>query len=384
MMAQPKYIYLDHNATTPVAPECVEPMLAAMRDAYGNPASKHSAGERAKQLTERARAQVAHLLNAATSEIVFTSGGTEANHLALLGGLAAATGKRHIVTSAVEHPSTLQLLAQLETQGVRISRLPVNGEGRLDLMTLERAITPGTALVSLMWANNETGVLFPVEEAARIAKSKGALFHTDAVQAAGKHPIDLTRVPADLLSLSGHKLHAPKGVGVLFVRKGLKFPPMLFGQQERGRRGGTENVPAITGLGVACRLACEELEVKPGITGALRDQFECGILARIPFTSINGGMAPRVGNTSNVRFGELEGEAILDRLDKSGICASSGAACTAGGNEPSHVLRAMGYSDAEAQASIRFSLSRYTTGREIDQTINALCAIVKRMTAEAA
>ena len=384
MMAQPEYIYLDHNATTPVAPECVEPMLIAMREAYGNPASKHSAGERAKQVTEQARAHVARLLNAAASEIVFTSGGTEANHLALLGGLAAAAGKRHIVTSAVEHPSTLQLVAQLETQGVRITRLPVDGEGRLDLMTLERALTPDTALLSLMWANNETGVLFPIEEAARIAKSKGVLFHTDAVQAAGKQLIDLARVPADLLSLSGHKLHAPKGVGVLFVRKGLKFPPMLYGQQERGRRGGTQNVPGIAGLGVASHLACAELEAKSGGIGALRDRLERGILARLPFVNINGGMALRVSNTSNVRFGELESEAILARLDQAGICASSGAACTAGGSEPSHVLRAMGCSDAEAQASIRFSLSRYTTEVEIDQTIDALYAIIKRMTAAAA
>ena len=383
MMAQTESIYLDHNATTPVAPECAEPMLIAMREAYGNPASKHSAGERAKQVTEQARAQVARLLNAAASEIVFTSGGTEANHLALLGGLAAA-GKRHIVTSAVEHPSTLELLAHLETQGVRVTRLPVDSEGRLDLMTLERALTPDTALLSLMWANNETGVLFPIEEAARIAKSKGVLFHTDAVQAAGKQAIDLACVPADLLSLSGHKLHAPKGVGVLFVRKGLKFPPMLYGQQERGRRGGTQNVPGIVGLGIASHLACAELEAKSGAIGALRDRLERGILARLPCVNINGGMVPRVSNTSNVRFGELEGEAILARLDQAGICASSGAACTAGGSEPSHVLRAMGCSDAEAQASIRFSLSRYTTEVEIDQTINALCAIIKRMTAAAA
>ena len=384
MTAQTESIYLDHNATTLVAPECAEPMLAAMREAYGNPASKHSAGERAKQLTEQARAQVARLLSAATSEIVFTSGGTEANHLALLGTLGASPGKRHIVTSAVEHPSTLDLLAQLETQGVRVTRLPVDSEGRLDLMTLERALTPETALLSLMWANNETGVLFSIEEAARIAKSKGVLFHTDAVQAAGKHSIDLARIPADLLSLSGHKLHAPKGVGVLFVRKGLKFSPMLFGQQERGRRGGTQNVPGIVGLGVASRLACEELEAKAGGVATLRDQLEQGILARLPFATINGGMAQRVSNTSNVRFGELEGEAILTRLDQAGICAAAGAACTAGGSEPSHVLRAMGCSDAEALASIRFSLSRYTTEAEIDQTINALYAIVKRMTAEAA
>jgi cysteine desulfurase len=382
--AQASTIYLDNNATTPVAPECLAPVLAALRDVHGNPSSKHGAGMEAKQTIEQARAKVARLLNAAPAEIVFTSSGTEANHHAILGALAACPNKKHVVTSAVEHPSTLDLLAHLETQGVRVTRVPVDGDGRLDLMQLERAVTPDTALVSLMWANNETGVLFPIDEAARIARSKGTLFHTDAVQAVGKHPIDLARTPADLLSLSGHKLHAPKGVAALFIRKGVKLPPSLFGHQERARRGGTENVPGIVGLGVASELAAANLAADGAATGALRDRLEAAILMRIPFASVTGTLAPRVCNTSSVRFGELEGELILDRLDKAGIHASFGAACTAGGNAPSHVLTAMGFSEPEARATIRFSLSRYTTEAEIDRAADTLSSIVRQLTTVAA
>ncbi|MHB1144412.1 MAG: cysteine desulfurase family protein [Thiobacillus sp.] len=371
-------VYLDNNATTPVAPECVAPVLECLCESWGNPSSKHAVGEAAKSRVSEARASVAKLLNATPAEIVFTAGGTEASHLAIHGALAARPGRSHIVTSAVEHPATLALLAQLETQGVRVTRLPVDADGGLDLAALERAITPDTALVSLMWANNETGVLFPVADAARIAQSKGVLFHTDAVQAAGKIPLDLAQVPVDLLSLSGHKFHAPKGVGALFVRKGMKLQPLLFGHQERGRRGGTENVPAIVGLGLACELAASELEAKAAATAALRDRLESGLLARIPFATINGGTAPRVANTSSVRFGELEAEAILDKLDRAGICASSGAACTAGGSAPSHVLIAMGLSEADALATIRFSLSRYTTEAEIDHVLDVLASIHKR------
>jgi cysteine desulfurase len=384
MTDQDTIVYLDSNATTALAPECVEPVLACLRDGYGNPSSKHAVGERAKAQVMQARASVARLLNAAPPEIVFTASGTEANHLAVMGALAASPGKRHVVVSAVEHPSTLDLLAHLEKTGVRVTRLPVDQAGTLDLAALEQAITADTALVSLMWANNETGVLFPIEEAARLARANGVLFHTDAVQAAGKIPLDLAQVPVDLLSLAGHKFHAPKGVGALFVRKGLKFPPMLFGHQERGRRGGTENVPAIVGMGLACDLAAREMEAKAAAMTALRDHLESGVLARIPCARINGGSALRVGNTSSVRFGELAAEAILDKLDKSGIYASSGAACTAGGNAPSHVLSAMGLSESEALATIRFSLNRYTTETEIDHVLDVLASILKRMTAEAA
>ena len=377
-------VYLDNNATTVVAPECVAPLLDCLRDTWGNPSSKHALGEAAKLRVNEARASVAALLGATPAEIVFTASGTESNHLAILGALAARPGRSHIVTSAVEHPATLALLAQLETQGVRVTRLPVDADGGLDLAVLQTAITPDTALVSLMWANNETGVLFPVAEAARMAKSSGALFHTDAVQAAGKLAIDLADMPADLLSVSGHKLHAPKGVGVLFVRKGLKLAPMLFGHQERNRRGGTENVPGIVGMGVACTLAAQAIDTKAAAIAVLRDRLEAGVLARIPFTRINGGHLPRVANTSSVCFGELEAEVILDRLDKAGIYASSGAACTAGGTAPSHVLQAMGLSDAQARATIRFSLSRYTTAAEIDQVLDTLSAVIRHMTAEAA
>lgn len=377
-------VYLDNNATTAVAPECVAPVLECLRESWGNPSSKHAVGEAAKSRVIEARAAVAKLLNATPAEIVFTSSGTESNHLAIHGALAARPGRSHIVTSAVEHPATLALLAQLETQGVRVTRLPVAADGGLDLAALDHAITPDTALVSLMWANNETGVLFPVAEAARMAKSKGALFHTDAVQAAGKLAIDLAALPADLLSVSGHKLHAPKGVGALFVRKGLKLAPMLFGHQERNRRGGTENVPGIVGMGVACELAAQAPDAKAAAMAALRDRLEAGVLARMPFTSINGAASPRVANTSSVRFGELEAEVILDRLDKAGICASSGAACTVGGSAPSHVLQAMGLTEAQARATIRFSLSRYTTELEIDQLLDTLSAVIRHMTAAAA
>ncbi len=377
-------VYLDNNATTAVAPECIAPVLECLRDVWGNPSSKHAVGEAAKLKVGEARAAVARFLHATPAEIVFTSCGTEANHLAILGALAACPGKSHIVTSAVEHPSTLALLAHLETQGVRVTQLPVDAGGGVDLAALDAAITPDTALVSLMWANNETGVLFPVAEAACITKAKGTLFHTDAVQVAGKLAIDLSQLPADLLSVSGHKLHAPKGVGALFVRKGLKLAPMLFGHQERNRRGGTENVPGIVGMGVACELAAQSLETKVGEIGVLRDRLEAGLLARVPFASINAAASPRVANTSSVRFGELESEVILDRLDRTGISASSGAACTAGGSAPSHVLTAMGLTEAQARATIRFSLSRYTTASDIDQTLDALDAVIRRMTAEAA
>ncbi len=374
-------IYLDNNATTMLAPECVEPVFDCLCRHYGNPSSKHGAGAAAKGRLEQARASVARMLNAAPAEIVFTSGGTESNHLAIAGALAASPGKSHIVVSAIEHPSTLRLLSHLEAEGVRVTRLPVGKEGELDLAALESAVTPDTALVSLMWANNETGVLFPITEAARIAKSKGALFHSDAVQAAGKAVIDLARLPADLLSISGHKFHAPKGVGVLFVRKGLKLPPMLFGHQERNRRGGTENVPGIIGMGVACELAASELDAKAAAMAALRDRFESAVLARFPFAVINGGTMPRVANTSSVRFGELEAEAIIDKLDRAGIHVSSGAACTAGGSAPSHVLAAMGLSEAQARATIRFSLSRHTTESEIERVIDVLASVLKHMTA---
>ncbi len=372
-------VYLDNNATTRPAPECVAAMAACLQGDWGNPSSKHGRGQRAKQRVLEARGQVARLLGAQPAEIVFTGGATEANHAAMLGAVRLDPQRRHIVASAVEHPSTLLLLRHLEAQGrAAVTLLPVDRLGRLDLADLERAVTPGTALVSLMWANNETGVLFPIEQAAALARARGALFHSDAVQATGKVVIDLARVPLDLLSLSGHKLHGPQGIGALFVRKGLRWPPLLFGHQERGRRGGTENVPAIGGLGVASALAAQWLG-DGGAAGmeAMRDHLEQGILARLPCATVNGGGAERVANTANIRFAGLDAEAILDKLDRAGIYASAGSACAAGGSEPSHVLSAMGLDRSGAAASIRFSLSRYTTRADIDRVLEVLPAVVK-------
>jgi cysteine desulfurase len=377
-------IYLDNNATTAVAPECADAMARCLREIYGNPSSKHRAGESAKVESIAGRAKVAALLGATPPEIVFTSGGTEANHQAILGALALSPGRRHIVTSQVEHPSTLALLRHLEGEDVRVSYLPVDGQGRLDLGELEQAISEDTALVSLMWANNETGVLFPIEEAVAIARAKGVLFHTDAVQAVGKTPIDLAKVPVDFLSFSGHKIHAPKGIGVLFVRKGRKLPPLLFGHQERGRRGSTENVPGIVGLGVAAELAAAALEGAELRIAALRDHLESELLARIPGAFVNGAGAERVPNTTSLCLGSVEAEPILDKLDRAGICASAGAACTASGTEPSHVLTAMGLPPEASLATIRFSLSRYTTADEIGRVIEILPGIVRMFAAEAA
>lgn len=377
-------VYLDNNATTPVAPECVDAMLACLRGGYGNPSSKHRLGGEAKQRVNEARTQVAGMLGATAPEIVFTSSGTESNHMAILGALALNPGKRHIVTSTVEHPSSLLLLRHLETQGVRVTYLAVDERGCLDLSDLEQAVTDDTALVTLMWANNETGVLFPIEQAAAIAHQHGALFHTDAVQVAGKIPLDVGQVPVDLLSLSGHKLHAPKGIGALFVRKGIKLPPLFFGHQERGRRGGTENVPAIVGLGMASKLAVQGMDDELTRVKALRDRLETAILAQFPFARVNGMGAERVPNTSNIAFGKLDSEMLLDRLDKADIFASSGAACTAGGSDPSHVLTAMGLGRETAMASIRFSLSRYTAGSMIDRVLEVLLAVVQEKHAETA
>lgn len=377
--------YLDYNASAPVAPECVDAMLAVLYGEFGNPSSKHRAGERAKHRINVAREQVASLLGAMPAEIVFTSSGTESNHQAILSALALNPTRRHVVTSSVEHPSTLQLLRSLEqTQNVRVTYLPVDTHGRLNPQLVSGALTSETALVTLLWANNETGALFPIGQAAQAAKAKGALFHTDAVQAVGKVAVNVGDVPADLISFSGHKLHAPPGIGGLFVRKGLKLPSLLKGHQERGRRGGTENVPGIAALGVACRLAADRLDDDVERVRTLRDRLERGILERIPVAKVNAGRADRVANTSNVRFGEVSGEMIVDRLDRLGIFVSQGAACSAGGTEPSHVLTAMGLDRNCALASLRFSLGRYTTDAEIDRILDVLPTIVNSIAAVAA
>jgi cysteine desulfurase len=378
-------IYLDNNATTAVASECVEAIVACLGKGPTNPSSKHAAGECAKEAVIQARGQLARLLSASPPEIVYTSCATESTHLAIHGALALAPEKRHIVASSVEHPSTVSLLQHLEKQGVRVSYIPVDSLGRLDAKDVEAAITPETALVTVMWANNETGVLSPIEAIAEITKAKGVLFHTDAVQAIGKVEIDLKKVPVDLLSLSGHKFHAPTGIGALFVRKAIKqFPSLLFGHQERNRRGGTENIPGIVGLGVAAELAQKELQTKNAQLAVLRDKLEAGIVARIQIASINGAGAERVANTTNIRFGDLESELILTRLDRAGICASAGAACTSAGTEPSHVLMAMGLDERGALSSIRFSLGRDNTAEEIDTLLDVLPGIVNEAAAIAA
>lgn len=384
MSVREKLIYLDYNATAPVAPECVDAALECFERGFGNPSSKHRAGERAKELVSDARAQVAALLSAQPAEIVFTSGGTESNHTAILGALALQPQKNHVVTSAVEHPSTLALLRHLEAHGVRVTYVPVDAQGCIAPEQVQDAISEDTALVTLLWANNETGVINPVAPIAAITKLRDVLFHCDAVQAAGKIPVDVKQLPVDLLSLSGHKLHAPPGIGALYVRKGLKLPPLLLGHQERARRGGTENVPGVASLGMAAMLASDGLRADLPRIAALRDRLEQGVLARIPFAQVNGGEAERVANTSNIRFGELDAEAILLKLDRAGVCASQGAACSAGGTEPSHVLTAMGLDERAARASIRFSLGRYTRAEEIDKALELLASIVESLTAVAA
>ena len=384
MNAPDKMIYLDYNASAPVAPECADAAFECFEWGVGNPSSKHRAGERAKQLVNHARAQVAALLGAQPAEIVFSSGGTESNHIAILGALALYPQKNHVVTSVVEHPSTLALFKHLETHGVRVTYLPVDRHGRIDLDQLQEAITDDTALISLMWANNETGVLFPVAEIAAMSRVNDVLLHCDAVQAVGKVTVDMKHVQVDLLSLSGHKLHAPPGVGALYVRKGIKLPPLLFGHQERARRGGTENVPGIAALGVACMLASDAVSSGTLKIAVLRDRLERGVLERYSFATVNGAGAERITNTSNIRFGDLDAEAILFKLDRAGVCASQGAACSAGGSEPSHVLTAMGLDARAAQASIRFSLGRYTFAAEIDTVLGLLSPVIASLSAHAA
>lgn len=376
-MSEESTIYLDNNATTAPAPEVCAAVAAALTEHYGNPSSTHAVGQVAKRVVAEARKDLGRLIGAGPAEIVFTSSATEANHQAILGALSLDPAKRHLVLSAVEHPSSLVLVRQLEAQGVHTTLVPVDGGGRLDLDALRDAIRDDTALVSVMWANNETGVLLPVEEAAAIARGRGVPFHTDAVQAVGRVTVDFAACGADLLSLSGHKLHAPKGVGALVVRKGLKWPPLIYGHQERTRRGGTENVPGIVGLGAAARLAFDSMSEDALRIGALRDRLEAGLLAALPEAVVAGNASPRLPNTLNIRFAALDSEPILDRLDKLGIYASSGSACTAAGTEPSHVLLAMGQTREQAAAALRLSLGRSTTAADIDRVLDVLPSIVR-------
>lgn len=385
-------IYLDNNATTALAPEVREAMLPCLFGDYANPSSPHSAGMAARRLVSDARAQVAALIGAKPADLMFTGSATEATHAAILGALRSLEDtdhtRDHIVATAVEHPATLALFDDLRNQGWRVSVLPVNADGLPSLVDLGALVSERTALVSMMWANNETGVLMPVAGASAIAHAHGALFHTDAVQAAGRVAVECGI--ADYLTLSAHKMHGPKGVGALYVRKGAPFRPLVHGHQERRRRGGTENVPGIVGFGAAASLAALWLD-EAGLLAFLRDRLENGVLARWPGAQVNGGGAARLPNTSNIRFADgqgrpADGEELLMRLDRAGIAVSMGAACSSGangggGNEPSHVLTAMGLNGAAAASSLRFSLSRYSTAAEIDAVLSELPALHARLVA---
>jgi len=375
-----KPIYMDNNATTQVAPEVLEAMLPFLTDRYGNPSSAYTFGGQVARNIRDAREQTAAILGALPEEIIFTSCGSESDNTAIMSALSTGKDKVHIVTSRVEHPAVKVLCNELAKQGYRVTEIPVDREGHLDMDRYKESLTPGTAIVSLMWANNETGVIFPVEEAAQMARDRGILFHTDAVQAAGKIPIDLQNSAIDMLSISGHKLHAPKGIGVLYVRKGTKFSPFLVGgHQELGRRGGTENTASIIALGKACELALNRLEEENTKVKALRDKLETELLRRVPKSRINGGGAERLPNTTSISFESIEGESILLLMDEFGICASSGSACTSGSLQPSHVLRAMGVPFTMAHGSVRFSLSVYNTEEEVDFVIDKIPPIIEKL-----
>jgi cysteine desulfurase len=375
-----KTVYFDNNATTKVAEEVLEEITPLFCDLYGNPSSMHTFGGQMARRIRKAREQAANLLGCDPAEIIFTSGGTESDNAAIQGALAASPNKRKVITTRVEHPAVLTACRQLENHGYTVVELAVDKVGRLDLAELEEELDDDTALVTIMYANNETGVIFPIDKIADLVTAKGIAFHTDAVQAVGKIPLNLSNSSIDMLSLSGHKLHAPKGVGVLYVRKGTRFSPfMVGGHQEAGKRAGTENVPGIVGLGKACELAAENIEEENSKVKSLRDKLENAILKECPDSRLNGDKDNRLPNTANISFEFVEGEAILLMLDKFGICASSGSACTSGSLEPSHVLRAMGVPFTAAHGSIRFSLSRYNTEEEVDYTIEKMPPIIEKL-----
>jgi len=382
-MSMDKVIYMDNNATTRVAPEVVEAMLPYFSDYYGNPSSMHSFGAVVGKAVVEARERIAALLGADPEEIVFTSCGTESDSTAIMSALRALPEKRHVITTRVEHPAVKNLaenLQMLTGHSYRVTSLSVDRQGMIDLDEYEKALGDDTAIVSVMWANNETGVIFPIAEMAAMARKHGVLFHTDAVQAVGKIPIDLSSLEVDFLSLSGHKLHAPKGVGVLYVKKGTPYSPFLIGgHQEHGRRGGTENTASIIGLGKACELAKSRMAVENTRVKELRDKLEKGLLDSIPNAMLNGHPDHRLPNTTNISFEFVEGEAILLHLNNFNICASSGSACTSGSLEPSHVLRAMGVPFTAAHGSIRFSLSVYNNEEEVDFVLEKLPPIIANL-----
>ncbi len=379
MLKKPN-VYLDNNATTAVAPEVIEAMLPFLTDYYGNPSSMHRFGGQCAQPIEDARASLGKLLGCTPKELIFTSCGTEANNAALFSATFYHPDRKKIIVSRVEHPAILNTAKELERRGYTVEIIPVHSNGQLDLEALEKMIDYNTAIVSVMWANNETGTIFPVETVAEMAHKFGALFHTDAVQAVGKIAIDLSKSQIDMLSLSGHKLHAPKGIGALFVRQGLRFRPYIIGgHQEFGRRGGTENVAGIVALGKAAEIAMAHIDDENTRVKALRDKLETEILAQIPKTYVNGDLENRLPNTSSISFEFIEGESILMLMDQFSICASSGSACTSGSLEPSHVLRAMGIPYTRAHGTIRFSFSIYNTEEDVEFVLKHLPEVITKI-----
>lgn len=374
-------IYLDNNATTRVDPAVVEAMLPFFTEHFGNASSIHAFGSEVGKALKKARGQVQSLLGAEhDSEIIFTSCGTESDSTAILSALKAQPDRNTVITTVVEHPAILTLCEWLEKEGYIVHKLRVDKRGRLDMDEYKSLLNDRVAIVSVMWANNETGTLFPVEQMAELASERGIMFHTDAVQAVGKIPIDLKRSKIDMLSLSGHKLHAPKGIGVLYLRRGCRFRPLLRGgHQERGRRAGTENSASIVGLGQACELALSNMQLENTTVRRLRDKLEHGILSQISHCFATGDVGNRLPNTSNIAFEYIEGEAILLLLNKLGIACSSGSACTSGSLEPSHVMRAMGIPYTAAHGTIRFSLSCYNTEEEVDRVIAAVPPIIAQL-----
>ncbi len=374
-------IYLDHNATTPVHPEVFDAMLPFLRDSWGNPSSIHWAGRAPKKAVDEAREKVAALFNCTPLEVIFTSSGTESDNHAIKGLAYARKDKgNHIITTRVEHPAVLNTCKHLAKEGFEVTYLDVDQEGMLDLEALKKAITAKTILITVMFANNETGVIFPMEDIAALAKERGVAFHTDAVQAAGKVPVDLQRLGVDLLSISGHKLYAPKGIGALIARRGTRLVPLIHGgHHERNRRGGTENVAGIVGLGKACQLALRDMDSEAANLLALRKRLEQGIASKIPHVRVNGHAEKRLPNTANISFEFVEGESLLLNLDMKGVAASSGSACTSGSLEPSHVLLAMGSTHELSHGSVRFSMGRGNTTADIDYIIEIMPPIVERM-----
>ncbi len=375
-----KEVYFDNNATTKVDDLVIAEMLPFFGEHYGNASSIHSFGGKVAKHISSAREKVAALINASPSEIIFTSCGTEGNNSAIKGTIDSYPEKKHIITTKVEHPAVLSHVRYLEKRGYEVTELGVDSNGTINLDELRASIRNDTAVVSVMYANNETGIIFPVDEIAQIVKERGSVFHCDAVQAAGKIPVDVKRFPVDLLTLSGHKIHAPKGIGALYIRKGTKFTPYLIGgHQERGRRGGTENVPYIAGFGKACELAVSCLDKECSEVVKLRDRLQERLLSEITRSMLNGSTANRLPNTLSISFEYVEGEAILLLLNEHGIAASSGSACTSGSLEPSHVLRAMGVPFTSVHGSVRFSLSRYSTKDEVEYVADMLPGIIKRL-----